>query len=119
MSALSIEFVPDAMAATAMFHMRGRASYREAGQLRKELFDAIAVSGDKNLVVLLEDVVSIDTAAMAVLIEALKETHDRGPDLYLICPTESVRMVFRLAGLEDALTRCFACMADMEQRIAV
>lgn len=119
MSSLSIEFEPDAMAATAMFRLHGRASYREAGELRTALFDAITVTGEKNLVVELEDVVSIDTAAMAVLIEALKATHDRGPDMYLVCATESVRLVFRLAGLEDALTRCFSCMADMEQAIAV
>ena len=119
MSQLSIEFNPDAMAATAMFRLRGRASFREAGELREALLDAISVTGDKNLVVELEDVDSIDTAAMAVLIEALKATHDRGPDMYLLCAKESVRLVFRLAGLEDALTRCFSCMAEMEQAIAV
>lgn len=119
MSSLSIEFEPEAMPASAMFRLRGQASYREAAELRRALFEAIEATDDRNLIVELEEVDSIDTAAMAVLIEALKITHDRGPDMYLVCASEAVRLVFRLAGLEDALTRCFSCMAEMEQAIAV
>ena len=119
MSSLSFEFLPDARPATAMFHLRGRVSYREASELRNALFEAISATGDKNLVVELEEVESLDTAAMAVLVEALQATRDHGPDVYLLCATESVRLVFRLAGLEDALTRCFTCMEEMERAIAV
>ena len=119
MSSLDIEFDPDARPATAMLRLRGRAEYRDAGALRKALFDAIPLAVDKNLVVDLDAVEQIDTAAMAVLIEGLKATHNRGPDMYLVGAHESVRLVFRLAGLEEALTRCFGCMAEMEQAIAV
>ena len=112
---LEIEFIPDAMPATAMFYLRGRAGYQEAAQLRKELFAAIELTADKNLVVELDEVESMDTAAMAVLVEALRDTHDGGPDVYLVSATESVRRVFRLAGLEGALTRCFTCMAEMQE----
>ena len=45
MSTFEIEFTPEALAATAMFHLRGRASYKEAAQLRKELFAATHVHG--------------------------------------------------------------------------
>ena len=112
---LEIEFNPDAMAATAVFHLRGRAGYKEAAQLRKELFAAIDLTADKNLVVELDEVESMDTAAMAVLVEALRDTHGLGPDMYLVSATESVRRVFQLAGLEGALTRCFTCMAEMQE----
>ena len=117
MSTLEIEFIPDARPSTAMVHLRGRASYKEAAHLREELFAAIAANGDRNLVVALEEVASMDTAAMAVLVEALRDTHDQGPDIYLVGATESVRRVFRLAGLEEALTRCFGCMAEMEEAL--
>ncbi len=117
MSTLEIEFTPEALEATAMFHLRGRASYKEAAHLRKELFAAIEVIGDRNLVVELDEVESIDTAAMAVLMEALRDTHGQGPDMYLVGATEAVRRVFQLAGLEDALTRCFGCMDEMEQAL--
>ncbi len=119
MSSLSIDFDPDARPATAMLRLSGRAEYRDAGALRKALFDAMPAAADKNLVVDLDSLEAIDTAAMAVLIEGLKATHNRGPDMYLVGAHESIRLVFRLAGLEDALTRCFGCMSDMERAIAV
>ena len=102
-----------------MLHLRGRASYREAPQLRQAVFDAIALSADKNLVVELDEVETIDTAALAVLVEALMATRDGDPAMFLMCPSNSVRRVFRLAGLEEALTRCYHCWEDLATAIAV
>lgn len=102
-----------------MLHLRGDLSFREAADLRTALFDAIERSGDKNLVVDLRELDRIDTAAMAVLVEGLVATKDRGPDLFLVGPNESVRRVFELAGLEDALMRCFDCWGDLELVVAV
>ena len=118
-SPLEIAFEPDAMAATAMLYLRGRAGFRESRQLRDALFAAIATLGDKNLVVHLEGLSRLDTAAMAVLVEGLVATRDSGPDVFLVCASESVRRVFRLAGFDEALVRCFDCWADYEQAVAV
>jgi anti-anti-sigma factor len=112
---LETELNLSARTATATFHLRGQAGYREAAQLRQELFAAIDAAGDKNLVVELDEVSRIDTAAMAVLVEGLVATHDRGPTMFLVCPNESVRRVFELAGLEEALLRCYSCWGDFEQ----
>lgn len=119
MSTLTHRFDPAARPATATLHLSGEAGFREAAELRKVVFDAVAASGDRNLVVELEDVRRIDTAAMAVLVEALVATHEEGPTVFLVSPSESVRRVFELAGLEDALLRCFDCWGDLEQAMTV
>lgn len=118
-SPLAISFEPEARAATSMLHLGGDLGFREAAELRRALFEAIDATGDRNLVVDLREVNRIDTAAMAVLVEGLLATKDRGPDLFLIGPNESVRRVFALAGLEDALVRCFDCWGDLELSVAV
>jgi anti-anti-sigma factor len=119
MPPLQIDFIPDAKEATAMLNLRGRASYREAPELRRAVFDAIAASSDKNLVVELRQVEAIDTAALAVLVEALMATRGGETPIFLMGASDSVRQVFRLAGLEEALTRCYHCWADLEDAIAV
>jgi len=114
-SPLEVEFNPSSRPATATLHLRGEAGYREAMQLREALFEAIEVSAEKNLVVELQEVKRIDTAAMAVLVEGLVATHEEGPPVFLVSPNESVRQVFELAGLEDALLRCYTCWGDFDQ----
>ena len=119
MSSLEIEFVPDAMEATGKLYLRGRAGFKEAHELRKALFDAIEVSGDKNLVVELGEMEWMDTTCMSVLVEALMATRDGTPAIFLMSPSESVRKVFRLAGLEEALTRCYTCWDDLQISVAL
>lgn len=104
---LEIEFVGEARPATAILRLAGRATFRQAPQLRQSLFEAIEAAGDKNLVVELERVERIDTAAMAVLVEGLLATQGTETAIFLLNPSRSVREVFRMAGLEDALTCCF------------
>ncbi len=109
------EYESETLSATATLHLKGVIGFREAADLRDVLFDAIRDSGDKNLVVELDEVCRVDTAAMAVLVEGLVATHDHGPTVFLVSPNESVRRVFELAGLEDALLRCYNCWGDLEQ----
>lgn len=118
MSSLEMTFVPEAREATAALRLSGDVSYREAPELRRAVFDAIAIAKDKNLVVELAGVKSMDTAAMAVLVEACIATRGGEPPIFLMCPSESVRKVFQLAGLEEALTRCYGCWEDVETAIA-
>ncbi len=113
MPSLEIEFVPDAREATATLKLSGRVGYREAPRLRVALFDAIAASAGKNLVVELALVEKMDTAAMAVLVEGCIATRGGEPPIFLMCPSDSVRRVFELAGLEEALTRCYTSWEDI------
>jgi anti-anti-sigma factor len=116
---LSIDLLPDARPATVTLRLAGTATYHEAPELRQAVFEAIDRARGKNLVVELEEVVRMDTAALAVLVEALMVTKDGDPAVFLMHPNPSVRRVFRLAGLEDALTRCFDCWEDIAAAIAV
>jgi len=111
---LEIEYQPEAVQNTAVLHLRGRASFREAPELRSRLFAAIdTLAEGTRLVVELEEVEQIDTAGMAVLVEGLIATRKRGPDLFFCTPSDSVHKVFRLAGLEEALERCFGCLGEV------
>ena len=80
-------------------------------------FPLIAGHPDRNLVVELSKVERFDTAAMAVLLEGLMLTHEQGPEVYLVGASDAVTKVFRLAGFEEALLRCFGCMNDVHQQI--
>lgn len=110
---LEIDYIPDAVEDTAVLHLRGSASFREAPELRRRLFDAIADDDPPRLVVELADVDKMDTAAMAVLVEGMIATRRQGPDVFFCTPSESVKNVFRLAGLEEALERCYGCLGDV------
>lgn len=116
--ALEIEFVAEARPATAVLRLAGPATFRQAPQLRDALFEAIGAAGDKNLVVELERLERIDTAAMAVLVEGLMATQGTDTAIFLLNPSRSVREVFRLAGLEDALTCCFDSWEDFATALA-
>ena len=116
---LEIDYLPEAVADTAVLHLRGQATFREAPQLRHRLFDAIADrrrnnhGRDHRLVVELAEVEKMDTAAMAVLVEGLLATRREGPEVFFCTPNDAVRKVFRLAGLEEALSRCYGCLGDV------
>ena len=97
---------------TDVLHLAGRATYERASRLRRELFGAIAGRPDGRLVLELAAVEKMDTAAMAVLVEGLLATRRQGPHLSFCTPSESVRQVFELSGLDEALDRCYGCLGD-------
>lgn len=103
---------------TAMLSISGAVTHREAPELRRELLAAIEAHPERNLVVELSRVTRFDTAAMAVLLEGLKLTNGKEPEVFLVGASDSVTKVFRLAGFEDALLRCFGCMEDIQGQIA-
>ena len=109
---LEIEYYPEAVDDTSVLHLRGTATFREAPQLRDRLFSALDGEAGR-LVVELAEVDHMDTASLAVLVESLLATRNRQPDVYFCTPSESVRKVFHLAGLEEALSRCYGCLGDV------
>lgn len=116
---LEIDYQPEVVENTAVLHLRGQASFREAPELRWRLFDAIAsLAEGTRLVVELAEVDKIDTAGMAVLVEGLIATREKGPNIFFCTPSDSVHKVFRLAGLEEALERCFGCLGDVPKAAA-
>ena len=58
----------------------------------------------------LAGVEAMDTAALAVLVEALREAKAAGRKVFLYMASESVRKIFELAGLRDALLSCVDCL---------
>ena len=102
---------------TAMLTLDGTVTFREAPELRRRLLEAIEAHPDRNLVVELSQVDRFDTAAMAVLLEVLIQTHEHGPEVFLVGANDAVTKVFKLAGFEEALMRCFGCMDDVHQQI--
>jgi anti-anti-sigma factor len=101
-----------------MLKVSGVVTFREARELREKLLEAIETHPERNLVVELGQVTRFDTAAMAVLLEGLMLTTGIEPEVFLVGASESVTKVFRLAGFEDALVRCFGCMDEVQQQIA-
>lgn len=112
-STLEINYHPEALDDTAVLHLSGEATFREAPELRRRLFSALEEPSRPRLVVELADVATMDTAAMAVLVEGLMKTRQSGPEVFFCTPSDSVRSVFRLAGLEQALSRCYGCLGDL------
>lgn len=113
MSQLEIDYMPEAVDDTSVLHLRGEASFREAPELRRQLFEVISEHRTSRLVIELEEVEKMDTAAMAVLVEGLMATRRDGPDVFFCTPSDSVRKVFELAGLQEALDRCHGCLGDV------
>lgn len=115
---LGIEFVGEARPATAILRLGGRATFEQAPRLREALFEAVAAAPGKNLVVELGDVERIDTTCLAVLVEGLMATRESDTTIFLLNPSRSVREVFRLAGLEEALTCCLDSWEDFASAVS-
>ena len=114
---LEVEYDPRAGKFTAVLTVGGDVTFREAPELREHLFEAIAAHPERNLVVELSGVDRFDTAAMAVLLEGMKVSRKTGPEIFLVGANDAVTKVFRLAGFEEALLRCFGCLDDVRQQL--
>ena len=98
----SIAEMPEA----GTIHLRGRVTFTEAPDVRRELLDEIRVMNGSKVVLELAGVEEIDTAGAAVLAETLKTGLNRGLRVLLCSPSDSVMRIFRLAGFEDVLGHC-------------
>ena len=112
-SALEIREEPLGKRSGGLLRLRGVATYREAPMLRERLFATIDHARGAPTIVDLQNVERMDTAALAVLVEGLARSLEQGGDLYLTAPRQSVRRVFELAGLPEALDRCFSCIEEV------
>jgi|GEM_PF-1060906 len=101
-----------------LLELSGGIDYTSAPELRALLFEAIDEVGAGPILVDLSAVHSIDTAGMAVLVEGLVASEERGGKLLLCGAGDPVRKVFRLAGLQKALESCHSCREEAERRLA-
>ena len=108
-SPFQAEFAPETDERPGILSLTGRISYHEATQLRAQLFEAISHS-DQHLLIDLAEVEAMDTAALAVLVEGMVATEDKKQEIFLCTPSDSVRRIFHLAGLEGALAKCWDCV---------
>ena len=116
-SSFQAEFLPDAEGHPRILSLAGRISFREAPHLRATLFGAISPAGH-HLFIDLAKVEAMDTAALAVLVEGMVATEDEEQEIFLCAPSDSVRRIFHLAGLESALAKCWDCVDSASRAIA-
>lgn len=68
----------------------------------RDWFNEAIPAGKVNLVVNLSEVTFVDSAALAVLVQAMKRSREMGGDVRLCCLRQPVRMIFELTRLDKA-----------------
>ena len=97
--------------------IRGRIDYRQAASFRKSLLQELRRSTASTVVVELAALDRLDTSGLAVLVEALTILRQRGQQLFLCAPSESVVKIFRLSGFQEALQACCTGPDEVAQRM--
>lgn len=117
MPQLDIKLNEDPRVASWVLELDGTATYHQAPELRRQLFNALDRARHR-LVVDLDGVEHMDTVATAVLVEGLLKARAAGrPELFFCSANYSVRKVFQLSGLTDALSRCESCRMALEAKL--
>ena len=81
-------------------HVHGPIDARTGAELTDRLVDIIDDQGNRQLVVDLSQTTFIDSAGLAVLLDALRRMETNGGDLVLSGPTADVMRVFEVAQLD-------------------
>ena len=95
----------------------GTVSYQEAPELQNEIRAEVMRHKPPKLMLDLAGVDKMDTAGVAVLVECLITTQRMGIDMVFSRPSNSVKQIFRLAGLDNALDRCCNCLDDVKSKL--
>ena len=83
-------------------HVRGALDGVSAPALNARLVDIIDNQGNRQVVLDLRRMTSVDASGLFVLADALKRMADAGGELLLSGPTSAVEEQIRAIGLEDA-----------------
>lgn len=81
--------------------LTGRFDAHEVTGFRAGLDRAFA-DGHHNITVRLEDVNFLDSSALAELVRGMKHARQNGGDLVLVAPSDPVRVILELTGLDRA-----------------
>jgi anti-anti-sigma factor len=111
---VAIPEIPDA----STIRVRGRVRYGQAPELRQVLLKEIDNTPSSSVVLELSEVVEMDTAGAAVLVEALVHGRKRAKRVLLCSPSDSVLQMFRLAGFEEVLDACCPNASDVQHRLS-
>lgn len=68
----------------------------------RQVLDQVVDGGDVDIAVDLGEVNFIDSSALAELVRGMKHARERGGDLVLRSPSDPVRVIFELTGLDRA-----------------
>lgn len=90
---------------TAVVEVRGVVDRHTCLGLRAALLELIH-QGRPRIVIALEDVETMDSSGLSVVIQAWKETKAHGGILRLASPPDSVRRVLEVTGVERLLPVC-------------
>jgi anti-anti-sigma factor len=74
-----------------------------APALNDRLVDIIDSQGNRQVVLELQEMTSVDLAGLLVLVDALKRMDEHGGHLVLSSPTPDVRQALRAAGFDEAV----------------
>jgi anti-sigma B factor antagonist len=85
-------------------HIHGALDSTTAPNLKDRLVDIIDSQGNRQVVVDLRGMTSVDLSGLLVLVDALKRMDDHGGELVLSGPTRSVVQSLRAAGFDEAFT---------------
>ena len=83
-------------------HIHGALDSASAPALKDRLVDVIDSQGNRQVVLDLRGMTSVDLSGLLVLVDALKRMEEHGGDLVLSGPTRSVVQAFRAAGFDEA-----------------
>lgn len=83
-------------------HIHGSLDSSSAPALKHRLVDIIDSQGNRQVVLDLRGMTSVDLAGLLVLVDALKRMVDHGGELVLSGPTTDVVQSFRAAGFDEA-----------------
>ena len=83
-------------------HIHGALDAAAAPALKDRLIDIIDSQGNRQVVLDLRAMTSVDLAGLLVLVDALKRMDGHGGDLVLSGPTPAVTQSFRAAGFDEA-----------------
>ena len=86
---------------TTLVALDGRFDAHEVDGFRAQL-DEVIDDGNVSLTVDLAAVNFIDSSALAELVRGMKHARERGGDLILRSPSDPVRVIFELTGLNRA-----------------
>ena len=89
--------------------------------MRVRVFAKIAAEVEetaaRRLILELGGIDKMDTAGAAVLAEAMRVGENRGMQVLLCSPSESVLQIFKLAGFADVLDHCCAGWEETRRRL--
>lgn len=89
----------------AILHVAGSVDASSVQGLRSALFELVD-EGHRRVVLDLSDVLFLDSSGLGAVVSTYARLRDAGNAFAVACPNDLVFRVFRLTGLDDALTIC-------------